>query len=543
MRGAKRAKWVASAIVVALAATACGGGNDDENGGAGGEADPDGIVRLANVEPQDLLQPANSQDTAGSQVLKGLFSQLVDYDGNGDIVMVNAESVESDDAITWTVRLKKGWKFHNGEDVTAKSYVDAWNWAANIENNQKNSYWFSDIKGYEDVHPEEGKPSEDAMEGLKVVDDYTFTIELSDRVSYFDYKLAYNSWSPLPSGFYDDPEGYGEKPVGNGPYKFKSWERKKKIVVERYDDYRGPNKARNGGVEYIVHSGLEAEYTAVTSGKADISAQVSSRDLPKYHEDFGDRAIDADMAGIQTLQLNFEAPGWEDVDPRVLRGISQAIDRDTITRTVLYGSRVPATSLVSPNVQGYDESVGAEYTRYDPAGARKLVEEGGGVPNDEIHIQYNADGGHKEWVEAVCNSIREAIDVECLGDSKPDFQTDLDAREAGEVKSFYRSGWVLDYPVNVNFLKEQYFSKADANYGKFNNGKVDELFRKGDRAESLEGTVKAYQEAEKYMFEEVAMPAIPLWYYQTNAVHSENVDNVKFDLANFAIVEDVEVIG
>ncbi|MDK1476741.1 ABC transporter substrate-binding protein [Streptomyces sp. 549] len=541
MRGAKSAKWVASAIVVALAATACGGGSGDSDEGGKGGYDPDGIVKLANSEPQALLQPANSQDTAGGQVIKGLFTPLVDWDEKGELQMMNAESVESDDAQTWTVKLKKGWTFHDGEEVTAKSYVDAWNWAANIENEQKNSYWFEDIKGYEDVHPEKGKPSKTEMEGLKVVDDQTFTIELKNKVSYFDFKLAYNCWSPLPSKFYDDPEAYGKKPVGNGPYKFKSWDRKKKISVVRFDDYKGPDKAKNGGVDYVNYQTAEAEYDAVKSDKADIITMVPPRDLPKYKDDLGDRAVDAPMAGIQTLQLNFKAKGWEDVDPLVLRGISQAIDRDTITKTVLNGTRDPANSLTAPNLQGHEPEVGGDYAKFDPEAAKKNIKDGGGVPNDEIFLQYNADGGHKEWVEAVCNSIRQATGVECTPDSKPDFQTDLNIRESGDVKTFYRGGWVLDYPVNVNFLKEQYFSTAGANYGKFSNKKVDELFKKGDQAETLEETVKAYQEAEKYMFEEVAMPAIPLWYYKTNAGHSTKVDNVKFDLANFAIVQDVQV--
>ncbi|MFP3988125.1 ABC transporter substrate-binding protein [Streptomyces sp. E11-3] len=547
MRGTKSARWVASAIVVALAATAaCTSDNgDDGNGGKpgkGGTVDPDGIVRLANSEPQATLHPANSQDTAGGQVIKGLFSSLVDYDDKSELVMVNAESVESDDATTWTVKLKKGWKFHDGSDVTAQSYIDAWNWSANIENDQKNSFWFADIKGYDDVHPEKGKPKTDKMAGLKVVDDHTFTIELNNRVSYYPYKLAYNAFSPLPSAFFDDPKAYGTKPVGNGPYQFVSWDRKKKIVVKRFDDYAGPDKAKNGGVEYVNYQTLEAEYDAVKSGNADILTTVPPRDLPKYHDDKGVTAVDAPMAGIMSLQLNFQAKGWEDVDPKILQGISQAINREQISKTVLRGSRVPASSLVGPNVKGYVEGVAGDYTKYDPAAAKKLIADGGGVPNNEIFIQYNADGGHKEWVEAVCNSIRQAIDVECKGDSKPDFQTDLDVREAGDVKTFYRGGWVLDYPINVNFLKELFHSKASANYGKFNNKKVDDLFKAGDQAASLEETVKAYQDAEKAMFEEGTLPAIPLFYYQTNAAHGAKVRGVEFDLANFAIVQNVEVL-
>ena len=83
------------------------------------------------------------------------------------------------------------------------------------------------------------------------------------------------------------------------------------------------------------------------------------------------------------------------------------------------------------------------------AKAKALIKEGGGVPGNKISIEYNTDGGHKDWVDAVCNSIRQATGVDCVGDPKVDFQADLKARDAKQVKSIYRSGWVLDYPVKV----------------------------------------------------------------------------------------------
>ncbi|CAM5232678.1 ABC transporter substrate-binding protein [Streptomyces tanashiensis] len=63
-------------------------------------------------------------------------------------------------------------------------------------------------------------------------------------------------------------------------------------------------------------------------------------------------------------------------------------------------------------------------------------------------------------MDAVCNSIRNATSVHCVGDGKPDFQADLQARNTNQVKRVYRAGWVPDYPVNANFLKELYHSKA-----------------------------------------------------------------------------------
>lgn len=204
MRGAKSAKWVAGAAIIALAATACGGGDDDADkskGGSKGAVNADGIFSVEVGEPQNPLQPANTMESNGSIVTDSIFSQLVDYDPAGKLEMINAESVDTKDSKLWTVKLKKDWKFHDGTPVTAESYIKAWNWAANIKNNQTNASWFGDIKGFSDVHPEDAKakPKSDAMSGLKKVDDYTFTIELNSPLPYFSYKLGYTVFSPCPS--------------------------------------------------------------------------------------------------------------------------------------------------------------------------------------------------------------------------------------------------------------------------------------------------------------------------------------------------------
>ncbi|MBT2469224.1 ABC transporter substrate-binding protein [Streptomyces sp. ISL-66] len=542
MRGAKSAKWVTGAIVVALAATACGGGGDKAT--AKGEVDPNGIYSVEVGEPEKLLQPADTMESNGSIVLSGLFSQLVDYDADGKLTMVNAESVESKDSKLWTVKLKPGWTFHDGTKVTAESYVKAWNWAANINNKQGNASWFADIKGFEALHPEaEGaKPTAEALEGLKIVDENSFTIELATAVPYFAYKLGYEVFSPLPESFYKDPAAAGEKPVGNGPYKFKSWEHKKQIELTRFDDYKGENKAKNGGVVLKNYSTVETAYEDLKSGNVDVLRSIGPKDLPVYRADLGDRAVDQAYSAVQTLAIAFYADQWKTpkpVDPKVIQGLSMAIDRDTITKTVLQGTREPATGWVAKGVLGYTPNATGDVTKFDPAKAKQLIADGGGVPNNEISIQFNSDGGHKEWVEAVCNSITQATSVKCVGDAKPDFQADLQARKSKQVKSIYRSGWVLDYPVNANFISDLFRTGAGGNQGGFSNAELDAKIAAADSAATLDESVKAYQAVEKDLVN--YMPSIPMWYYKVNAGFSEKVQNVTYAQDGDPILEGVEV--
>ncbi|MFD9462850.1 ABC transporter substrate-binding protein [Streptomyces sp. NPDC060027] len=540
MRGAKSAKWVAIAAVVALGATACGGSGDGDSGKDNKAAvDPNGKFSVEVGEPQNPLQPANTMESNGSIVIKSLFSQLVDYDEKGNIVMVNAESVDTKDNKTYTVKLKDGWKFHDGTPVTAESFVKSWNWSANVKNKQTNSFWFSDIQGYDDVAPAKGAPKADTMSGLKVVDATSFTITLSKPIPYYVYKLGYEVFSPLPESFFKDPKAAGEKPVGNGPYKFVSWEHKKQIEVARNDDYQGPNKAKNGGVIFKNYTNLETAYEDLKSGNVDVLRQIAPKDLPVYKADLGDRAVDKAYSAIQTIAPAFYTKQWKNIDPKVLQGLSMAIDRNTITKTVLNGTREPATGWVAKGVLGYEPNAGGDVFKYDPAKAKSLIKEGGGVPGNKISIQFNADGGHKEWVEAVCNSITNATGVKCSGDSKADFQADLKARDAQEVKSLYRSGWVLDFPMNSNFIRDLFGSKSDGNQSGFSNKKIDAAIAAADSAATLEDSEKQYQAIEKSLPE--YMPSIPLWYYKVNAGYSAKVTGVAYAQDGDPILTGVQV--
>ncbi|MCZ1001866.1 ABC transporter substrate-binding protein [Streptomyces mirabilis] len=539
MRGAKSAKWVAIAAVVALGATACGGGGGDKGSNSKAAVDPAGKFSVEVGEPQNPLQPANTMESNGSIVIKSLFSQLVSYDDKGNIVNVNAQSVDTKDNKTYTVKLKSGWKFHDGTPVTATSYVKAWNWAAAPANKQTNSFWFSDIAGYDDVAPAKGKPKATEMSGLKVVDDNTFTITLSKAIPYYVYKLGYEVFSPLPESFYKDPKAAGEHPIGNGPYKFVSWSHKKQIEVAKFDGYQGPDKAKNGGVIFKNYTNLETAYEDLKSGNVDVLRQVAPKDLPVYKSDLGSRAVDKAYSAIQTITPAFYTKQWKNINPKVLQGLSMAIDRATITKTVLQGTREPATGWVAKGVLGYEPNVGGDVFTYNPTKAKQLIKDGGGVPGNAMTIQYNADGGHKEWVEAVCNSITNATGVKCSGDSKADFQADLDARDAHAVKSMYRSGWVLDFPMNANFIRDLFGTKSDGNTSGFSNKKIDADIAAADSASSLADSEKKYQDIEKELVN--YMPSIPLWYYKVNAGYSDKVTGVEYAQDGDPILTGVQV--
>ncbi len=144
-----------------------------------------------------------------------------------------AESIDTTDSKVYTIKIKAGTKFHDGTEVKAKNFVDAWNWAAYSPNGAQNSSFFSDIAGFADVQsldPDEDGPKKaptpkaDKMSGLEVVDDQTFKVTLNAPFSIFPVKLGYSAFVPLPDAFFSStPEAFGKQPIGNGPVKFVSW--------------------------------------------------------------------------------------------------------------------------------------------------------------------------------------------------------------------------------------------------------------------------------------------------------------------------------
>jgi ABC-type oligopeptide transport system substrate-binding subunit len=114
----------------------------------------DGFVSIQISEPEHLF-PTTSNESNGIHVLRSLFKGLVDYDYcTNQLFFAHADSITSDDGgKTWTVMLKPGWTFHNGEPVTAASYVNAWNYGADPANAQQNNSFYAGIVGYAELNP------------------------------------------------------------------------------------------------------------------------------------------------------------------------------------------------------------------------------------------------------------------------------------------------------------------------------------------------------------------------------------------------------
>ncbi|MFZ4269474.1 peptide ABC transporter substrate-binding protein [Streptomyces arboris] len=542
MRGATRTRWAACAVAVALAATACGGGGDD-----GGGSGADGIVSSSWGDPQNPLEPANTNEVQGGKVLDMVFRGLIRYDPKtGEAQNMLAESIDSSDAQNFTIKLKDGWTFSNGEKITAKSFVDAWNYGAALKNNQKNAYFFQYIEGYDEVHPESGSASADALSGLKIVDELTFTAKLSQKFSLWPDTLGYSAFVPLPKAFYENHDAWLSKPIGNGPYTIESYAKGSSMNLRRWDDYPGDDKAKNGGVDLKVFTDNNTAYTSLTSGNLDLVDDVPASQLRNVEQDLGDRYINTPAGIIQTLSFPFYDKEWDTDNARKVRqGLSMAINRPQITDQIFQKTRTPASDWTSPVLGeegGFKEGLCGKECTYDKAAAKKLIDEGGGIPGGQLKISYNADtGSHKEWVDAVCNSINNVMgnNQACVGGAVGTFADFRNQVSTQKMTGPWRAGWQMDYPLIQNFLQPLYYTNAPSNDGKWTNKDFDDLVDQANAETDKAKAITTFQDAEKVLVEQ--MPSIPLWYQNGSAGYSERVSNVALNPFSVPVYTEITV--
>ncbi|MFI9816276.1 peptide ABC transporter substrate-binding protein [Saccharothrix variisporea] len=539
-----RARLVLLALATILVAAGCGAAQTQTG------TNTDAGITIFNTDPENPLVPGNTTEAGGSRVIDALFTGLVEYRAE-DAQPVNAmaEKIDTNDSKLFTVTIKEGWTFHDGSPVTAKSFVDAWNWTAYGPNATQGASFFSQIEGYEAVHPkdpdgpegpqEAPKPATDKLSGLKVVDEHTFTITLSEAFSVFPVTIGYEVFAPLPEAFFKDQKAFEAHPIGNGPFKFASRNVGTDIKLTRYDDYKGPDKPKFKDLTLKVYQSRESAYADLVANNLDFMEELPPNALAgqKYETDLGDRVVQRETLNMQTIAFPFYLKPYDNVDLR--RAISMAINREEITQRIFEGTRKPADGWVHPLMKGYQKNQCGEYCTYNPQKAKESFAKSGYT--GEILLLSNTDGGHQEWAEAVANSIKNTLGVEARFVPSTSFGEFRQKVNAHEMTGMYRAGWIADYPSIENWLTPLYRTGSSSNDGLYSNPAFDAKLAEADKAPSEEQAIKLYLEAEKMLAPD--MPVIPLWTQNTIAGKSNRLKVANLHPFRKLDLDSVEVVG
>lgn len=536
MRARSRAMVAAGFTAVALALTACGGGSTAP-GTEGGGGTAGGEITVNGCTPENPLIPGNTSEVCGGNVIDVFASKLVHYNSDtAEPEMDIAESIDTSDNQNFTVKLKQGYKFQDGTEVKAANFVKAWNYASSGKNGYSGGYFMSVIAGWADLQCGtdaegnsdcEGSPQKsEEMSGLKVVDDYTFTIATTEKVSNLPVRLGYSAFAPMPDSFFDDPKAYEDKPIGAGPYELTS-KTDTEMVLEKFADYSGPVPGTVDKITFKIYQDPGAAYADLIANNLDVLDNIPNDQLvgDQYQSDLPDRNAQKETGGFRWVTFSPNDEQLKD-NPDLRKSFSMAINREEIVDQVLSGAALPADSWVSPAVDGYKAGACGENCVFDAAKAKALYEKAGGYKGTLTYTTNTTEAAVNGQIgEAICNQLKNNLGVDCKLNNVGDFATFNKGIDAKEYKGIFRSGWQMDYPSIENFLTPIYAKGADSNWSRFDNSEFEKLLGEAAAAPAGAESNGKYQAAEAVLAQD--FPTAPLVFAKTTIGWSDRMNAVK----------------
>ena len=520
----------AASLALVFGLAACGGSDDpepDDTGdpGTGEEGptepqgEPGGTFAAEITEPSYLAPASNCYESECTQVLGLVNDPLVTTDFQTGELIFNglAESIEADEEQTvWTVKLKEGRTFHNGEPVNSEAILRGWNYSQNPKNAQATAGFMSHIKGA-------GEGAE--MSGLKAIDDLTLEVTLTGPFSQFGQQMSYApAFAPIAQECLDDLKACNEQPIGTGPYMMDGpWQHDQAINLTRWEDYAGDTTANADAIEFQMFTTPTAAYRDFQNGGIDVISIAPEVYLEAKGE-LQDGILEEPTSSLTYLGFPTKQAPYDNKQFR--QALSLAIDRELIVEQVLNGLAAPSTDIVTPPIPGSREDA-CQYCVHDPEQAKQLLEESGVSPDDgPLEIYFNSDAGHEVWTEAAARQIQDTLgfDYELKSTEWAQYLELLDAQE---FTGPFRLGWSLDYPSPENYLRPLVGTNGDSNYTGYSNPEFDKLMVQGDQAPTIEESFEFYHQAGDIALED--MPIIPMWSGSTAIAHSDQVGDVRYD--------------
>lgn len=349
--------WMAAAAL-AVGITACGSGdsNDTTTSAASGDNAPaataGGTLRYVTVSEPDSLNPYQSGIGLSIEIRSAFMDRLValDADGNPTLDGIATEVEKDGDAFTVTVR--DGVTFHNGEKLDGEA-------VAFILNLAKESP--------QGIRTMLGK--------VEATGSLTAKAELVEPARVETVKALLSELFVVPPKYFEEVggEAFGRKPVGSGPFVFERWNSGRGITGKRNDDYWG-EKAKLDGVEVSFNSTDAGRVSLVRAGNADLIGSVSPPVFSGVENASGVRT--ASRVGPYTTAVGFTKTGPLE-DPKVRQAMAHLIDRDAIAGRVYRDQAQARTSMFSPvfDPEGAPPTGPDVAFPHDPAKAKQLIDE------------------------------------------------------------------------------------------------------------------------------------------------------------------------
>jgi peptide/nickel transport system substrate-binding protein len=481
---------------------------------------PAGAIVVGVRTGPNNLDPRLGNDEASARVTQLMFNQLFEIGDDLRPKPMLAERLENPDPLTYRVALRRGVKFHDAHELTARDVV----------------FTYSQM-----IDPSFVSPAKGAFRALKsvtAIGDYGVVFKLNEPFTSFASQLA-GPPAIVPAGAGPD---FGQHPVGTGPYQFVRFAVDDQVVLAPFPQYfNGPPK--NTGIVIRVLPDDTMRGLELKKGSIDLVVNDLPPDIVHQFEGQDFQIAKSPGLDYSYLGINMLDPVLK--DKRVRHAIGYAIDRRAIVEYLRRGLARPATGLIPSQAWAYQPDI-FQFT-YDPNRARQLLDEAGFRDPDangpllRLHLSLKVSNAEETRLQAtvIQQQLREVgIDLDVRS---YEFATMYEDVLKGNFQMFSLQ-WVGGAMVDPDILRRVFHSTqtppAGFNRGQYSNPEVDRLLDLAGAATSEAGRKRYYGEAQKIIAEDA--PYISIWNRTNVAVAQPRLTGLHLNaVGNFESLKDV----
>jgi len=497
-------KWSTTIILVLLTAliTACGSSSDsttpNDNSGQQTEtsAPKDGgnLIIGVGADPV-ILNPNYAGDRVSLTIDQSLYAPLFQVN-NGKKTYYLADSLTaSADSMTYTLKLKSGLTWHDGQPLTADDVVFTIN--SILDEKQNSMFRGNLIIG--------GKPIE-----VKKVDDVTVEFAMPQAAPAFEATLV--QLTPIPKHIFENEANIEKSPknntpVGSGPFKFKEYKTGEYVTLERFDNYFG-GKPHLDTVTYRIAKDTNAANLALQNGELNIN-YVSPQDAPTIQGSGSFDLIPYSEGRLSYILINEKSDLGVLDRKEVRQALGYALNREELITAAYLSPEYadPAHSFLTPDtmfhtndVATFDNDAAKAKELFKQAGVTKLrfIVKSGDKTQESIGLYVQ-----QKLKEAGVNVEIQSVDASALNSKVyGGTSTDFDLTVGGYIMGFDPDAYSILFTTDNS-----------SNYSHYSNKQVDELFQKGAGEADAAKRGELYKQAQQLVAEDAAI--YPIAYTKT----------------------------
>ena len=395
------------------------------------------------------LDPAIGYDWQNWSMIKSLFDGLMDYEpGTSTLRKDLAEDYTiSDGGKTFTFKLRKGVKFHNGREMTAEDVKYSLDRVTNPATQSPGAGFFGSIKGFDKMADGSAK----SLEGVTVVDPYTIKFELTRPDATFLHVMAINFSFVVPKEEVEKwGADFGKHPVGTGAFKLGEWTLGQKLVFERNKDYWNAGLPKLDQITFEVGQEPVVALLRLQKGEVDVAGDgippakfLEVKNDPTYAK----LIVEGGQLHTGYVTMKTTIKPFDNV--KVRQAVNMAINKDRIIR-IINGRAVPANQPLPPTMPGFAKDY--EGYKYDVEGAKRLLAEAGLADGFETELYvYNTDP-QPRIAQAIQQDLA-AIGIKAEIKSLAQANVIAAGGEPDQAPMVWSGGmaWIADFPDPSNF--------------------------------------------------------------------------------------------